>query len=164
MVRERTRLGLLAIVGLTAAVSGLSARVTNRGRGLWYRGLRKPRFNPPPSVFGPVWTVLYGLMSLSAYRIWRKPSSPARTRALTIWATQLGLNAAWSPLFFGRRRIGAALADLIALAGTIVAYVRAASNVDRAAAALMTPYLAWVGFAGVLNAEILRRNPRPRWA
>ena len=97
-------------------------------------------------------------MAVSAHRIWRKPSSPDRTRALAIWATQLGLNGIWSPLFFGKHRPRAALVDLIGLAAAIAAYIRAASKLDRAAGALMAPYLAWVGFAGVLNAEIVRRN------
>ena len=129
-----------------------------RGRGLWYRLLRKPPFNPPPRVFGPVWSVLYAIMSLSVYRIWRKPASPERTRALAIWGTQLGLNGLWSPLFFGKHAPRAALVDLIGLALAIGAYIRAAAKLDRTAAALMVPYLGWVGFAGLLNAEIVRRN------
>jgi tryptophan-rich sensory protein len=120
--------------------------------------LRKPPFNPPPAVFGPVWTALYALMSWSAYRIWRQAPSPGRTRALALWATQLGLNGLWSPLFFGKHRPRTALVDLIGLAAAIAAYIKVAAKVDRAAAALMAPYLAWVGFAGVLNAEIVRRN------
>jgi benzodiazapine receptor len=160
MANERSRLGLLPIAAVTAAVAGLGARVSQRGRGRWYRRLRKPPFNPPAWVFGPVWSALYGLMSLSAYRVWRKPASPERTRALAIWGTQLGLNGVWSPLFFGRRRIRAALIDIIGLAAAVAAYVRAAARVDRPAAALVAPYLAWVSFAGVLNGEILRRNPR----
>ena len=120
--------------------------------------LDKSRINPPAWVFGPVWTTLYGLMSWSAYRIWRQPASPDRTRALAIWSTQLGLNGLWSPLFFGEHRPRAALVDLVALAAAIVAYIRVASKVDRVASALMAPYLAWVGLAGVLNVEIVRRN------
>jgi benzodiazapine receptor len=149
---------LLPFVGLTAAVAFAGSRSTREGRGLWYRRLRKPRFNPPRWVFGPVWTALYGLMSVSAYRIWRQPPSPARTRALALWATQLGLNGIWSPLFFGKHRPRAALVDLIGLAAAIASYIRVAAKLDRLAAALMAPYLAWVGFAGLLNAAIVRRN------
>jgi len=158
MARRSSGLGLLAFLGITAAAAAAGARSTGKGGEIWYRLLRKPSFNPPPWVFGPVWTTLYGLMAVSAHRIWRKPSSPDRTRALAIWATQLGLNGIWSPLFFGKHRPRAALVDLIGLAAAIAAYIRAASKLDRAAGALMAPYLAWVGFAGVLNAEIVRRN------
>lgn len=150
--------GLLPFVAMTAAVALAGSRSTRRGRGLWYRLLRKPKFNPPAWVFGPVWTTLYALMSVSAHRVWRQPPSPERTRALALWATQLGLNGIWSPLFFGRRRARAALVDLVGLAAAIAAYIRVAAKVDRLAAGLMTPYLAWVGFAGLLNGAIVRRN------
>jgi tryptophan-rich sensory protein len=150
--------GLLPFLAATAVVAAVGGRSTKSGRGLWYRLLRKPKFNPPPRAFGPVWTALYGLMSVSAYRIWRSPASPDRTRALVLWTSQLGLNGLWSPLFFGQHRPRAALADLVGLAAAITAYIRVASKLDRVAAGLMAPYLAWVGFAGVLNAEIVRRN------
>jgi benzodiazapine receptor len=152
------KLGLLPFLAITAAVASAGARSTRRGGGLWYRLLRKPSFNPPGWVFGPVWTTLYGLMSVSAYRIWRRPPSPERTRALALWATQLGLNGIWSPLFFAKHRVRAALVDLVGLAAAIASYIRVAAKLDRLAAGLMVPYLAWVGFAGLLNGAILRRN------
>ena len=154
----RSRWGIVPFVGATAAVAALGGAATKRGRGLWYRLLRKPRYNPPSWLFGPVWTALYGLMSWSAYRIWKQPASPDRTRALAIWVAQLGLNGAWSPLFFGAHRPRAALIDLVGLAAAIAAYIRAASQVDRLASALMAPYFVWVSFAGILNASIVRRN------
>ena len=153
--------GVVPFLAATATVAAVGGRATVKGRGLWYHLLRKPSFNPPSQVFGPVWTTLYGLMSWSAYRIWRSPPSPERTRALVLWATQLGLNGLWSPLFFGKHKPRAALVDLVALATAIAAYIRVASKVDGVAARLMAPYLAWVGFAGLLNAEIVRRNPSP---
>lgn len=151
-------MALLPFLGLTAAVAALGARSTMKGRGRWYRRLEKPPFNPPAQVFAPVWTTLYAMMSLSAYRIWRRPPSPERTRALATWGVQLGLNGLWSPLFFGKHALRTALVDLSALALAIAAYIRVAAKVDRPAAALMVPYLGWVGFAGLLNAEIVRRN------
>jgi benzodiazapine receptor len=157
----RSGFGIVPFAAGTAAVSLLGARVTKGGQGLWYRMLRKPRYKPPRWAFGPVWTTLYALMSWSAFRIWRRPPSPERTRALRIWWTQLALNGAWSPLFFGKHAPRAALGNLTCMAAAIAAYIRTAAKVDRAAAALMAPYLGWVGFAGVLNAGIIRRN---RWA
>jgi tryptophan-rich sensory protein len=157
--RSRSRLGILPFIGATLLTAVLGARASRRGMGLWYRRLRKPSFNPPSWVFGPVWSALYAAMSWSAYRIWKQPPSRDRTIALRIWAAQLGLNGVWSPLFFGRHRPRAALVDLVALLGSVAAYIRVASRVDRVAAALFAPYLGWLGFAGVLNASIVRRNP-----
>jgi tryptophan-rich sensory protein len=158
---ERPRLGWLGLfAGATALVSVIGGRVTRGGRGLWYRRLRKPAGQPPPKVFGPVWTVLYGLMSWSAFRIFRAPRSPERSRALRIWWTQLALNGAWSPIFFGSRRKRGALVDLAGTVAATVAYIRAAGRVDRLAAKLMAPYLAWLGYAGYLNGGIVALNRR----
>ena len=122
--------------------------------GRWYRRLEKSPLNPPPAVFGPVWTVLYGLIATSGWRVWRAGSR----KALGWWAAQLALNAAWSPIFFGLKRPRAALADLALLLPAIAIYARHARQVDRPAAWMVAPYLGWVGFASVLNAEIVRRN------
>src|SRR5262245_27313374 len=80
---------------LTAGAGALGAVVTNHGNQLWFRRLRKPAFQPPKAVFGPVWTVLYSLMALSGWRVWNQRAGPARSRALGLWALQLGFNAAW---------------------------------------------------------------------
>lgn len=154
----RSAATLAAFGGLTALAAVIGARATARGKGLWYRLLRKPAFNPPDWVFGPVWTGLYAAMAVSAWRIARRPSSVTRNVALGLWGTQLGLNAAWSVLFFGHHKKRAALVDLGMLVGAIGGYMAAASKVDKPAALLMTPYLGWSSFAGLLNAEIVRRN------
>jgi benzodiazapine receptor len=158
---RKPRRGWLGLfLGATSLVSAIGGAVTRGGRGRWYRGLRKPAGQPPPAVFGPVWTALYALMSWSALRIHRAPDSPERSRALRIWWTQLALNGAWSPLFFGARRTGWALVDLASTVAATAAYIRAASRVDRLAAKLMAPYLAWLGFAGYLNGGIVALNRR----
>jgi tryptophan-rich sensory protein len=105
-----------------------------------------------------VWTVLYGVMSVSAWRVWNRPAGPARSWALLLWGAQLAFNAAWSPLFFGQHRKRAALADLLALGASLTAYTAVARKVDRPAAWMMAPYLGWVGFAGLLNEELVRLN------
>lgn len=124
----------------------------------WYDSLDRSPLNPPDSVFAPVWTALYAAMATSGYRIWNSEETPERRSALGLWALQLGLNGAWNPLFFGAKKPKIALADLLALLATQTAFVAAARKVDRAAAWLFAPYIAWVLFAGHLNAEIVRRN------
>ncbi len=143
---------------LTAGAGVLGARVTNRGTQRWYRSLRKPSFQPPNAVFRWVWPVLYGLIALSGWRVWNRPGGAARSRALSLWALQLGFNAAWTWLFFGQRRLRGSLVDIGALGASITAYIAAARKVDRPAAALVVPYLGWVCFASLLNEEIVRRN------
>jgi tryptophan-rich sensory protein len=151
---------LLTMAGfgaLTAGAAAVGARFTPNS--LWYARLRKPWFQPPGWVFAPVWTGLYALIAASGYRVWRAPSSPERKAALTLWGAQLGLNAAWSWLFFGEHAPKAALVDIGLLDVTIEAYARAAQKVDPAARWMMAPYQGWVAFATLLNAEIVRKNP-----
>ncbi len=149
----------LSFAALVAGAGALGRIAVPVSRGAWYRALRKPPYQPPPAAFGPVWTVLYTLIAASGYRVWRS-QSPARRRALALWGSQLALNAAWTPLFFGQRRPRAALADAALLVPAIGAYAWTARRVDRAAAWMVTPYLGWAAFALLLNAGIVRRNAR----
>jgi benzodiazapine receptor len=158
-ILSRSNLALLAIGGATLVSAVLGARATRSNKG-WYRLLRKSPLTPPDAAFPVVWTALYGLNAVSAARVYRSPPSRPRTRALVLWAAQQALNAAWSPLFFQRHKARAALADIGLLAATIGGYAHSASQVDRPAAALVAPYLGWVGFASFLNREIVRKNPR----
>lgn len=145
--------------GATAAAAIAGSQFTPSGdTGRWYDSLDKPPFTPPSVVFPIAWTTLYVLMAISAYRVWDKGEGEKRKGALTLWGTQLALNAAWSPIFFGARQPAFALVDLIAMFAAIAAYASAARKIDRPAAWMMAPYLLWVAFAGVLNAEIARRN------
>lgn len=154
---------LFAFLGLAAAsavTALIGARVTQRGKLPWYRVIRKASLNPPDWVFGPVWTTLFALSTISAYRVWRASPSPQRTRALALWSAQLVLNANWSRLFFGKHRPRAAFVDLAGLLASVAGYVQQAKPVDASAAYLMAPYLGWVTFAGFLNEEVVRKNPR----
>jgi len=153
-------LAVFAFAGATAGASALGAAATRRSiRSPWYRLLEKPSYQPPPQVFPAVWTALYALIATSGYRVWRS-GSPFRRRALGAWSAQLALNAAWSPVFFGARRPRAALGIAAALVPAVGAYAWTARRADRAAAAMMLPYLGWSGFALALNASIVRRNSR----
>lgn len=150
---------LLAMAGFGAVTAGAAAVGARFKPGEWYRGLRKPWFQPPSWLFAPVWTGLYAIIAASGYRVWKAPASEERTRALAFWGAQMGLNAAWSFLFFGKQDPRAALLDIGLLRVSIDAYTRAAEKVDPAAKWMMMPYRSWVSFATVLNAEIVRKNP-----
>lgn len=158
---KRRRYGSLAVFGAltaAAAVWGATANPDIRSTRRWYDDLDKPDYTPPKAVFGPVWTGLYALIATSGWRVWRQREADARTPALGLWAAQLGLNAWWSRLFFGRRDLKASFAESLALAGSVGAYTAAAARVDRPAATMVLPYLGWVTFAAVLTGDIMRRN------
>jgi benzodiazapine receptor len=120
----------------------------------WYPLLNKPAWNPPAWLFGPVWTLLYALMSIAAWRIWCRERQPGARLALAVFFVQLGLNALWSVLFFGLRAPGPALVEIIALWGCLAWLQRSFWRIDRAAGWLWLPYLLWVSFATVLNASL----------
>ncbi len=154
-------LSLLVFVGacVAAASSGAFFRP-----GQWYRRLDKPAWRPPDWLFGPVWFVLYAMIAVSGWIVWKVAGSAAWL-ALTFYAVQLGLNALWSGIFFGLKRIGLALLEMGAMWLAIVATIAAFWPIHRGAALLLVPYLLWVSFAFVLNLAIWRRNqPRSREA
>jgi benzodiazapine receptor len=155
---------LLALAGFGLATAGAAWYGSRYSRKIqdksWYRTLEKPGFTPPDKVFPVVWTALYALIAFSGWRIWSAAPSRSRNAALRLWISQLAANAKWSYLFFGQHRPTLALADAVALESTIVTYISAAHKVDRAAAYAFIPYAAWVAYATVLNAEIIRLNPR----
>jgi len=148
---------LAVVVAVTAIAPLLGARSSKPGR--WYRSLRKPPQTPPAWVFGPAWTGLYALSAWSVWRIWRSPASRPRRAALTLWGLQHGMNAAWSPIFFGAHRPRAALVDLVAMFTAATAYAVAAAKVDRTAAGLIAPYVGWLAYAGSINAGVVVLNP-----
>ena len=158
-MKAREVLSLLAwIVGSNLA--GLAGAVASFSTPEFYQTLDRPPFAPPPAVFGPVWTLLYTLMGIAAWMIWRSPAgAPGRRSALTLFGAQLVANAAWSWIFF-RWHLGAvAFAEILALLGLIVATAFAFGRIRRAAGWLLVPYIAWVAFAAALTFSIWRRNP-----
>lgn len=136
----------------------LGARWTAPEIPRWYATLSKPPFNPPAWIFGPVWTILYLLMAIAAWRVSEAEASPARTAALTLFLVQLALNMLWSWIFFSRHAIGAALVEVIVLWVAIGVTTILFRRIDSAAAYLMVPYWAWVTFASVLNGALRRLN------
>lgn len=124
----------------------------------WYNALSKPGWTPPNWLFPIAWTVVYLMMAVAGWLIWETPQAN-RPMLLAVWGTQLLLNALWSYIFFARKEIGLALADLSGLWLLIAIFVMLAWPVNREAATLFLPYLVWVSYAGALNAAIWRRNP-----
>ena len=149
---------LLVAVGGTEAIGGLSAVVAGGDFVDYYTRLRKPPFTPPPAAFGPVWTTLYLMMGVAAWLVWREGPSRLTALALGLFAVQLALNFAWSLIFFGRHRLGAALMEIAALWLAILATILAFWSVRPLAGALLLPYLAWVSVATYLNAGMWRLN------
>ena len=146
----------LALVVFLVLVTGgglLIGYVTAPGE--WYARLTKPAFNPPAWVFGPAWTVIYVLVGIAGWQVWRRDRGGW---AMPLWWVQLGLNFAWSPVFFSAHLIGAALVIVVLLLAAILAFMAVAWRHDRGAALLFVPYAAWVAFAVVLNASIWRLN------
>ncbi len=148
-----TLLASLAVVFAAAGIGSVAVNMTLRS---WYTLVQKPAWNPPDWVFGPVWTLLYIMMAVSAWLVLReRPVDRGRAhRALAWFALQLVLNAAWSWFFFAWRQPGWAFVEILALWLAIVMTALASWRVNRVAAYLLVPYLAWVTFAATLNGSI----------
>ena len=146
---------LILAVAVPLAVGGLSGFATARGVDTWYPTLAKPSFNPPAWVFGPTWTLLYILMGVALFLVWRQGLEAEGVKlALTVFAVQLVLNALWSIIFFGMQSPGWAFVEIILLWLAIVATLWAFWRVIPAAGWLLVPYLVWVSFAAVLNGSL----------
>lgn len=126
----------------------------------FYGQLTQPSWAPPSSVFGPVWSVLYALMGIAAWLVWRDGGWPARRSVLTLFVAQLAVNALWSWLFFAWHRGAGAFADIVLLWLLIVATVIGFWRVRALAGVLLLPYLAWVSFASALNFAVWQLNPQ----
>jgi translocator protein len=123
----------VALIGWLLACFGAASLGAFFMPGDWYAALQKPSWNPPGWLFGPVWSALYTMMAVAAWLVWKSRGFAAQRRPLTLFLVQLGLNAVWSPLFFGLHWTGVAFAE-------------------------MAPYLAWVSFASLLNFTLWRLN------
>jgi translocator protein len=143
-------------VGFIAATAGAVASVDAAA---FYAQLARPPWAPPGSVFAPVWTVLYALMGVSAWLVWRERGAPLRRPALAIFLAQLAANALWSWLFFHWKNGALAFAEVLILLPLIAVTVALFWRVRRLAAVLLVPYLAWVACASALTWAVWRANP-----
>jgi benzodiazapine receptor len=152
---SRQIVGLSLWIVITFLAAGFGAQFQP---GEWYAQLVKPSWTPPNWVFAPVWTVLYLLMAIAAWLVWRPQGFAAARLALILFQVQLGLNALWSWLFFGQQRPGLAVIDITLLWLAILLTLLAFWRRDSFAGLLLLPYLAWVSYAAALNFAIWRLN------
>jgi tryptophan-rich sensory protein len=145
------------VITFIAATIGAAASID---AGSFYTQLVRPEWAPPPWVFGPAWTVLYALMGIAAWLVWRVDGFHAARGALTLFLVQLALNALWSWLFFGWHRGALAFADILILWVLILMTLIAFWRVQVLAGALLVPYLLWVSFATALNYAVWQLNPQ----
>jgi tryptophan-rich sensory protein len=155
--KQHSVAALLFFLATNFAIGTIGGIVTASSVGSWYRTLNKPAFNPPDFIFAPVWSTLYALIAFAAWRVWRT-THPQRRFALQLYGTQLLFNFIWSIAFFGLRNPVLALIDSIALTATAVLCLRYFARIDRLAALVWIPYMAWLGFALVLTAAIVQFN------
>lgn len=148
-------LGWLLVAFSAAAVGGLASA----SAGEFYGELVRPSWAPPGWLFGPVWSALYALMGVSAWLVWRARGFAGAGGALGLFLAQLAVNALWTWLFFVWRQGAWAFAEILLLWVLILATIGLFWRISRAAAALLTPYLAWVSFAAALSWATWRLNP-----
>jgi tryptophan-rich sensory protein len=150
--------GLLAWLAVVFVAAALGA-IASADAPTFYAQLAKPAWAPPASVFGPVWSLLYGLMAIAAWLVWRERPSQGVDGALGLFLLQLAANALWSWLFFGWHQGALAFGEVLLLWALIAATTAAFWRIHRLAGALLVPYLAWVSFATALTWAMWQRNP-----
>ena len=153
-----TTTSIIGAVGWLVLTFGMAAIGARFLPDEWYRQLNKPSWNPPNSIFAPVWIILYLFMAVAAWLVWRGHGWRAARLALMWFGIQLAFNVLWSFLFFGMQRPGLAFAEIVALWLAIVATCLAFQAKSRTAALMLVPYLAWTSFAVILNYAIWRMN------
>ena len=151
-------LGLVGWLAFTFVAAALGALASTQAASL-YALLSRPSWAPPAAWFGPVWSVLYVLMAVAAWMVWRESKQSSARTPLLLFVLQLAFNALWSWLFFAWRLGALAFIDALLLLALIAATVVSFWRVSRLAGALLLPYLAWVSFATVLTWVVWRNNP-----
>lgn len=146
-------------IGICFLAGGIGTLFTVSAIPTWYALLNKPSFSPPNWLFGPAWTILYTLMGISVAIIWLKGLKTKKVRdAVYLFGIQLGLNAVWSPVFFGAKNLFLALIIIIAMWIFILKTILAFGKINKKASYLLYPYIAWVSFASILNFSVWLLN------
>lgn len=153
----RSLLALL-VFALAVAVAAVIGGLASSSAGDVYGQLAQPAWAPPSWLFSPVWIALYVLIAVAGWLVWRRAGVSGARVAMTLFAVQLVLNAAWPPLFFAGGMRLAAFIDIIALLAVITAMIAVFARTSRTAAALMVPYWVWVAYASALNFSLWQLN------
>jgi len=158
MSRSKQFVGLVVCVAACFGAGAIGAAATTPQLPGWYASLAKPSWTPPGWVFGPAWSLLYAMMAIAAWQVWRQPRDDRPTLELSLFAVHLVANALWSVIFFGMQRPGWAAVEITVLWLMIATILVLFSKRSALAGALMAPYLLWVSFALLLNVAIWRLN------
>lgn len=150
----RSWLVLAGLLLLNVLVAGGGSIASSSGVEGWYADAGKPSWVPPNWVFAPVWTVLYVMMAVAAWLIWRRHGARVARTALVLYFVQLALNAAWTPVFFGAEQLGWGLVVILLLEVALVATIVAFHRLTPWVAWLLGPYLVWALYATTLNAGV----------
>jgi len=157
-MKSKDVIKLIVSVGVPLLAGGVGAVVTTPAISTWYATLNKPWFTPPDWLFGPVWILLYILMGLALFLVWRSPKSRTRDIGIALFAVQLAVNVFWSFAFFGLENTLYGVLTIIPLWVLIAATIFQFYKVSKGAAFLMVPYILWVSIATALNTAVYLLN------
>ncbi len=157
-MKSKDVIKLIVSVGVPLLAGGVGGLVTTPAISTWYATLNKPWFTPPDWLFGPVWTLLYVLMGLALFLVWRSPRSRTRDIGIALFAVQLAVNIFWSFAFFGLENTLYGVLTIIPLWVLIAATIFQFYKVSKGAAFLMVPYILWVSIATALNTAVYLLN------
>jgi tryptophan-rich sensory protein len=158
-MNTKSILGFVMWLLITFAAAGVGA-VASANAGAFYEKLSRPGWAPPASLFGPVWSVLYLLIAIAAWLVWKDAGFRGASLALSMMIVQLAANALWTWIFFAWHRGAFALVEIIVLWVLIVITMILFWRVRPVAGALFVPYLLWVTFASALTYSMWQRNPQ----
>lgn len=158
-INKSAVMSLVVIVALFQAMGGLMGWITAQGVDGWYQNLVRSPLNPPDYLFGIVWTGLYFLLSVAFWVLWRAPKSPQRTKVMALFIGHMILNWLWSPVFFTAHLTGPAffLIVILFLTAALLGWLFF-QKINRRAAMVFIPYMAWLAFAGHLSHYIWANN------
>ena len=150
---------LIVSIIIPVAIGATAGFFTATGVDSWYQTINKPSWNPPSWIFAPVWTILYIMMGIALFLVWKSNNNEAlKKRAMILFFVQLVLNFFWSFIFFDQQQPGWALVEIIAMGVAILLTIFAFAKVNKIAAWLLVPYISWVSFASILNYTIWQLN------
>jgi len=149
---------LIGLILLINILGSIGAIWTSTGSGTWFEKLKKPSFNPPNWIFGPVWTLLFTLMGIALYFVITSQNSQVRTLAIIFFAIQMVLNMLWTFLFFKMQNPFAAFIEIIILLVAILITAFYFYKTNKISGYLLIPYILWTGFASILNYNLWKMN------